>query len=183
MPVGLKTGIDERIDSMTGSISRRPFRFLGMLFLTAALLLVLLGAWTFTFTKTRGEMIEIEDTGMMMSGGYSGIPFVHGQSTHTSTLAVTYRYRVEGKPMTATRIGMGLAPWTLWPFGPMRWERQARSGAELTVYHATGLPGVSVLHRGIDVVSIVILAAVGILLLTFSAWLARHHQANPGPDR
>jgi len=159
---------------MTGRISQRPFRFLGMLFLAAALLLVLLGAWTFTFTETRGELVELEDTGMMMSGDYSGIPRVQDHSTYTGTLDVTYRYRVEDKRMTATRIGMGLAPWTLSPFGPMRWERHARTGAELTVYHAAGLPGVSVLHRGIDVVSIVILAVVGISLLKFSAWLARH---------
>tara|TARA_Y100001933_G_scaffold263100_1_gene323299 strand:+ start:882 stop:1460 length:579 start_codon:yes stop_codon:yes gene_type:complete len=177
------TFFDARICGMIDSISRRPFRFLGMLFLAAATLLVLLGAWTFTFTETRGELIEFADADMMMSGGYSGVPFVHRRSSHTSTLAVTYRYRAEGNQMTGTRIGMGLAPWTLSPFGQMRWERYARTGAELTVYHAPGLPGISVLHRGLDVVSIVILAVVGISLLKFSAWLARHQHLNSDSDR
>ena len=183
MRVGSKTAIDARVGGMTGSISRRPFRFIGMLFLAAALLLVLLGAWTFTFTETRGELIELEDTGRMMSGGYSGIPFVNSGPTHTSSVAVSYRYRVDENRLKGTRIGMGLAPWTLSPLAPMRWERYARPGATLTVYYAPGRPSVSVLHRGFDVVSIAVLVLVGIALLKFSAWLARHHRPEGDPGR
>lgn len=166
---------------MTGNISRRPFRFLGFLFLAGAGLFLLLGAWTFTFPETSGEVIALENTSMMMSGGYSGIPFVHNRPSQTNSVAVSYSYRAEGERMEGTRIGMGLAPWTLSPFGPMPWERYARPGSALTVYHAPGLPSVSVLHRGPDVVSIAILAMVGISLLKFSAWLERHKRPQQDP--
>jgi len=166
---------------MTGNISRRPFRFLGVLFLSGAGLLLVLGAWTFTFSETTGEVIALENTSMMMSGGYSGIPRVDNRPSQTNSVAVSYSYRAEGERMEGTRIGMGLASWTLSPLGPMRWERYARPGSALTVYHAPGLPSVSVLHRGPDAVSIAVLALVGIALLKFSAWLERHKRPQHGP--
>jgi len=89
---------------------------------------------------------------------------------------------VDENRLKGTRIGMGLAPWTLSPLGPMRWERHARPGATLTVYYAPGQPSVSVLHRGFDVVSIAVLVLVGIALLKFSAWLARHHRRKATRD-
>lgn len=162
-------------------MSKRPFRFLGLFFLGGAGVLLVLGAWTFTFSETRGEVIALENTGMMMSGGYSGVPFVHNRPSHTTSVAVSYSYRVEGKRLEASRIGMGLAPWTLSPLGPMRWERYARPGAALTVYHAPNLSSVSVLHRGPDVVSIAILVLVGIALVKFSGWLQRHERPHQEP--
>ncbi len=166
---------------MTRSVFKRPFRILGFAFIGTAAALVLLGAWTFTFSKTEGELTSIENAGRMMSGGYSGIPFVNSGPTHTSSVAVSYRYRVDENRLKGTRIGMGLAPWTLSPLGPMRWERHARPGATLTVYHAPGRPSISVLHRGFDVVSVAVLALVGIALLKFSAWLARHQHPRGQP--
>ena len=160
---------------------KRPFRFIGFVFLGGAGILLVLGAWTFTFSETRGEVIALENAGMMMSGGYSGIPFVHNRPSQTTSVAVSYSYRVKGKRLEGSRIGMGLAPWTLSPLGPMRWERYARAGAALTVYHAPGQPSVSVLHRGPDVVSIAVLVLVGIALLKFSAWLQRHARSQQDP--
>ena len=168
---------------MTGTFFKRPFRFLGFVFLGGAGLLLMLGAWTFTFSEVKGEVISLEKTGMMMSGGYSGIPRVHNRPSQTTSVAVSYSYRVEGKRLEASRIGMGLAPWTLSPLGPMRWERHARPGAALTVYHAPGLPSISVLHRGIDVVSIAVLVLVGIALRKFSIWLQRHERPQQDPGR
>lgn len=168
---------------MTRTTIQRPFRVLGLVFTGSAGLLLLLGVWTFTFLETEGEVIALDHTGMMMSGGYSGIPFVHNRPSHTKSLAVTYGYRVEGHSFKGTRIGMGLAAWTLSPLGPMKWERKARRGAELTIYHANGLPSVSVLHRGIDVVSIAILALVGFALLKFSGWIQQHAHPQQGPNR
>ena len=162
---------------------KRPFRFLGFVFLGGAGLLLLLGAWTFTFSEAKGKVISLDNTGMMMSGGYSGVPFVHNRPSQTTSVAVSYSYRVEGKRLEGSRIGMGLAPWTLSPLGPMGWEQNARPGTAVTVYHPPFLPSVSVLHRGIDVVSIAVLVLVGIALIKFSAWLQRHERPRTHPNR
>ena len=168
---------------MTGTFFKRPFRLIGIVFLGGAGLLLMLGAWTFTFSEVEGEVIALENTGMMMSGGHSGLPRVHNRPSQTTSVAVSYSYRVEGKRLEASRIGMGLAPWTLSPLGPMRWEKYARPGAALTVYHPPYFPSVSVLHRGPDVVSIAVLVLVGIALLKFSAWLQRHERPQQDPAR
>ena len=163
-------------------MSQRPFRFLGFVFLGGAGLLLLLGTWTFTFSEAEGEVIALENRGITMSGSYDGIPLVHNRPSHTTSVAVSYSYRVQGKRLEGSRIGMGLAPWTLSPLGPMRWERHARPGAALTVYHPPYFPSVSVLHRGPDVVSIAVLVLVGIALLKFSAWLQRHERPQQDPS-
>ena len=143
----------------------------------------MLGAWTFTFSEVKGEVIALENAGMMMSSGYSGIPFVHNRPSQTTSVAVSYSYQVHGERLEGSRIGMGLAPWTLSPLGPMRWERYARPGEAITVYHSPGQPSISVLHRGFDVVSIAVLALVGIALLKFSGWLQRHERPQQDPGR
>jgi hypothetical protein len=54
--------------------------------------------------------------------------------------------------MEAFGIGMGLAPWTLSPIAPMRWEHNAETSESVAVYYAPALPSISVLHRGRDAV-------------------------------
>ena len=168
---------------MTGTFFKRPFRLIGIVFLGGAGLLLMLGAWTFAFSEVKGKVISLENTGMMMSGGYSGIPRVRNRPSQTTSVAVSYSYRVQGKRVKGSRIGMGLAPWTLSPLGPMRWERYAEPGSAVTVYHTPNWPSVSVLHRGPDVVSIAVLILVGIALIRFSAWLERHERPQQDPAR
>ena len=141
-----------------------------------AALILLFGLWTFTFSSVEGTLIEIEDTDILMSGGYSGTPLVHGSPAHSSSVAVSYRYRVEGERKEGTRVGMGLVPWTPSPLKPMHWDRFAKQGAPLIVYHAPSWPSISVLHRGLDVISIARLAMIGFWLLKFSAWLQQHER-------
>lgn len=167
---------------MIDDMFRRPFRLLGMVFLVGAFVLIALGAWTFTFSEAEGELVELSDRKMTMSGAYSGVPLVRARPAQASSLSVEYRYRVKGQRMKGTRIGMGLAPWSLSPFRPMQWERHARIGAEVTVYHAPDRPSVSVLHRGVDLVSTAMLVLMGVSLLLFSAWLERHRHPQEARD-
>ena len=80
---------------MTGTFFKRPFRLIAIVFLGGAGLLLVLGAWTFKFSEAKGEVISLENTGTMMSGGYSGIPRVHNRPSQTTSVAVSYSYRVQ----------------------------------------------------------------------------------------
>jgi hypothetical protein len=160
----------------------RPFRALGIVFVAAACLLAALGAWSLGFVETTGRLIEIERSRMTTSGGYPGIPHVRGNANSVGTRSVRYRYRVGEARIEGSRIGMGLAPWTLSPIAPMRWEQNAESGESVTVYYAPALPSVSVLHRGLDVVCIFVLGFVGLSLIKLSKWLHRRGQdSEDGP--
>ncbi|MEM7365034.1 MAG: hypothetical protein AAF525_13505 [Pseudomonadota bacterium] len=89
----------------------------------------------------------------------------------------TYSFVVDNVTYESRFTGMGFASWTLWPFGDMQWEIDAASDREVSVYYIGFLPQVSVLHRGLDILGIIILLMAGVTLIRFSKWLDSHTHA------
>ena len=91
------------------------------------------------------------------------------------TVSLRYRYQVDGKRYESSRVGMGFRPWSLSPFSLMDWERDIETPpTNLKVWHSPAVPGISVLHRGPDMVVTIAFAVVGLTFLTLSNWISRH---------
>lgn len=154
---------------------KKPFRSLGIFMLFAALMMFAAGASTFLFVRTTGEVLS---SGNAYSGGAS-YPVTMAGAGSTSPIrvphpVVTYEYTVAGVLYTSTRMGMGVAAWTLWPFGKMQWEIEASNQNSIGVYYYQYYPQIAVLHRRIDILGVATLLAVGLVLIRFSIWLDSH---------
>ena len=156
----------------------RPFEWAGRVSFAAAGLLLIAGLWTFTFQAVEGELEFAEYRSQVPAVGalWPVRGRIRGASDVTMNqvgryLDVSYRYRVDDEPRYASRIGMGVTTWTMWPFGRMPWQQRMDRGQSLRVYYSQQLPSVAVLHRGFDVLLVSGLTLVGWGLRRFSRWL------------
>ena len=152
----------------------RSLKALGSLFTICAILIFVMGAWTYSFEVTEGKLEKVNIGRDRLSGDYSGIPFGGNIKGSVQRYSIEYSYHVDGVSYKSNRIGMGISHLTLSPMKRMYWEKLAAVGSNVDVYYSTMYPHISVIIQGIDWVVVFLVSVIGTAAIYFSAWIKRH---------
>lgn len=113
----------------------RPFLISGYLLYGLCLIFVVVGAWTLTFSKTEGVLIEHGQSKSMLTGGFPGVPRGNSDSTYADQFFARYSYVIDDRKFESERIGVGLNTWTMAPLWTMNWIRISGSTTKIPVYY------------------------------------------------